>query len=564
VFFVTHVYAGTTVRAELDENSVVFGDHTVIRLTVSGSLTVKDIQVPNIKGLDITSTGRSSSIQIINGQSTISAIYVFSVEASSKGVYRIPPFIVKTGSGVVKSNELTLSVGNSVATNPPGTNQLADNNEPQRFWIQTWVSDPEPYVSEQVLFHFRLYTIENIQSADFQLPNFDDYISEIVVKDKQGTQVVNGVNYATLDRVIALFPLKAGKMRIGETVFKFQYRARSKKNQPRNNFFNNSFFNSSYVMKTKTLRAKEIPLNIKTLPTPIPQDFTHLVGEFGIQASLSDEEIKMGDPVTLEIAYSGVGNIKDGVLPKLHLDNVKVYEDKPTLETFSSYQGISGKKSFKLALVPTGTGEISIPALSLSYFDPKKGDYVKFQIDPTSITVLPGDQESINLAHANNDGQEMTKVDYKGLAPLFANASDALSFSVLSFNKSFLRIVFFGLPSLFVFIILWRRFKPKQRDPRMDVKGLNKSLMKLLESKNVDDKTLLDAIRSFLEAKYKTQGKALTAIEMEELCVKNRVPSDVAKKLRELIEGLEARQYGFEKNNIAPIVKELKFVIGKL
>ena len=53
----------------------------------------------------------------------------------------------------------------------------------------------------------------------------------------------------------------------------------------------------------------------------------------------------------------------------------KIYDDKPTSNVEATGESVHGSKVFKKALVPTAAGDVRLPGVALTYFDPTAGSY---------------------------------------------------------------------------------------------------------------------------------------------------------------------------------------------
>ena len=81
-----------------------------------------------------------------------------------------------------------------------------------------------------------------------------------------------------------------------------------------------------------------------------------------------------------------VNRIPNLDLPEM--DSVRTYSDQPVLETELSRQGLVGTKTMKWALVPKNEGEYSVPALSVSFFNPTAKEYQVLVTPVHELTVL--------------------------------------------------------------------------------------------------------------------------------------------------------------------------------
>jgi hypothetical protein len=111
-------------------------------------------------------------------------------------------------------------------------------------------------------------------------------------------------------------------------------------------------------------------------------------------------------------------------------------------------------------------------------------------------------------------------------------------------------IVVGGLPCLLLFIVLSSRLnKTESHFGKLGrKKRAYKNFIDAVRVPSVNEDILLMALRTYLNVIFGVAGQALTATEIENLCIRNRVAIPVAKKLKTVCEALEAFQYGFAKN----------------
>jgi hypothetical protein len=572
--------AKISVSATIDDAKISLDDETSISVQVSGKMTSSDPVIPHVAGLSIVKTGRSSQFQFINGKMSMVAEFIYTVVPEEAGQFKIPAFSVFSGGIEYKTKGLKLAVtkGNYTGNvqgiyNPyQKQNQNIQGNQgnqvvPQTqngqvppFWIETAVDKMSLYESEQLLFTFKLYSIVSIQSDKLELPEFNEFWIEELVPERRGQQVIGGKRYATYEKVYALFPLKSGDIKIDEARLKIQYYTQGKSNKHNGSAFNDPFFKMGNrgQLKAKTLRTKPIQIKVNPLPSPIPKDFTGLVGKFGLSQKISGTEMVVGDSVTLEVALSGEGNVKDAKLPALNLTNIKVYEDKPKLESYKSAKGLSGKMVFKLALVPTKAGELTIPSLSLSYFNPVTEKYVQLQSEETVLAVKPGEEDVSTMVTQVMTSNGSQQIVYQDIAPIVPTIQLSKPFQL---PAALFYLFIYGMPFALLILVAVRGVtSSKFRNPQKAVK--KHALSKLISSLNrsgITGDQALDALRDYMTDRFSVTGQALTAKEIQIICEKRKVPADVVKNISRAIENIEAARYGF--NGDAGLASEVENLI---
>jgi hypothetical protein len=103
------------------------------------------------------------------------------------------------------------------------------------------------------------------------------------------------------------------------------------------------------------------------------------------------QKIAVGAPITLSLTISGKGNIKS--LPDLTippLTNFRTFDANAATNIEKKDGEVSGSKVFKTVLIPTASGELTIPPVSFSYFDTSAHLYRSIKSHPLVIHVSPG------------------------------------------------------------------------------------------------------------------------------------------------------------------------------
>jgi len=137
-----------------------------------------------------------------------------------------------------------------------------------------------------------------------------------------------------------------------------------------------------------TLRDPGLSLNVVDPPAPRPAGFTGAVGTFQLAAALSDETFRAGEPTQLKLTVRGKGSFA-----RLAVDGLPATSELNTYGVTSTFTPgptpLAGEKVFTQTLTPRRAGELTIPAVSLTYFDPKARQYVTRHSTPLRITVAP-------------------------------------------------------------------------------------------------------------------------------------------------------------------------------
>jgi hypothetical protein len=317
--------------------------------------------------------------------------------------------------------------------------------------------------------------------------------------------------------------------------------------------FDDPFLNLS-TGRPITVTGDPLPLNVRPLPERNrPADFIGLVGRFKITSSLEPSTIKAGESVTLTIQIKGTGKIK--LIPDLEippLTDTKIYADQPVLTATQDRDGLGGSKTMKWALVPEKEGSITIPSISLTYFDVNTHQYRTLTTPPHSLTVLPGQgQSNMNISGTLKDEgtNESTKKTIKELGrdilpihtsvkalsqPLFPERNDpAIGLVVL------VPVFIYGV---IFFMVLFKK-KSIESQAMLTAKRAAKEFIKQYNQKDICANDLLSVIRDYLNQRLGLSLGALTTDEASEILKSNGVSHEAIQDMCSILQKCEDAVY---------------------
>lgn len=119
------------------------------------------------------------------------------------------------------------------------------------------------------------------------------------------------------------------------------------------------------------MRLKPGPLTIHVKPLPrrnVPEDFSGVVGSFGVDVAVLPLTVAPGDPVTIVTTIEGIGNLSQVAAPRVRFsDEFDVHP--PVLAEDTREHGM-GRRVFKQVVIPRSMTASRIPEVVFSYFDP--------------------------------------------------------------------------------------------------------------------------------------------------------------------------------------------------
>ena len=400
---------------------VVSGDQFRLTFTIN-SQKIRDFRAPNIQDFEVLmgpSRSQQSSTQIINGQvtSTSSITFTYILMADKEGTYTIPGATVMVNGNTHTSNSVKIKVlppdqdarqGNkSSSRNQVAGSKITD----KELFITATASKTNVYEQEAFLLTYKVYTQVNLTNLHGDTPDLKGFHTQEVELPRQKTfslEHYNGKNYSTtIWQQFVLFPQQSGKLEIPSITFDATVAQMVASADPFDAFFNGG---SNYVNINKKLVTPKITINVKELPEGKPANFSGGVGEFTLSSSISTQELKTNDAVTIKLVISGAGNMKLINTPEVGFpQDFEIYDPKVDNKFNLTRDGLAGSKVIEYLAIPRHAGDYTIPPIEFSYFDLKSQSYKTLKTEPYSLKVAKGEGNSDQVV-ANFTNKEDLKV----------------------------------------------------------------------------------------------------------------------------------------------------------
>lgn len=405
LFYSVGVWADEPVRFSVSSPATVILDQPfqiVYSVNTSGA---KDLRTPDFANFDVLAgpfESRSSSYQVINGKSSssVSVSYTYTLQATKTGVFTIPAASITVDGKKYNSNGLSIRVlpadDNSQQNSRQGKGERSSGSSQtisdQNLFIRAQVSRSSVTEQEPVLVTYKLYTlVDVVQCTNRKMPDFKGFMKneiELSQNKQFSYENYNGKNYGTVVLYqVVLFPQQAGELKIDKAVFDAVIRVQNRQ-QVRSIF--DDFFDS-YSNVQKTITAPATSIKVMPLPGNKPANFSGTVGTLSLSSSLSKQNFKTNDAVTLKVTISGTGNLKLLPNPEIKFpDGFEVYDPKVANNFKTTASGMSGSKVIEYMFIPRHSGEYKIPSAEISYYDSKERSYKTLRTPEYNLNVQKG------------------------------------------------------------------------------------------------------------------------------------------------------------------------------
>jgi hypothetical protein len=402
------------ITAEVDRDHVSTDETVMLTITldVMGSSPSKP-QLPSLAGFTVIRSSSGTQIKVVNGEMSIQETFQYNLRPTQTGELVIEPVTVNVNGITYSTDPIIITVAQGNGNTQPVPNpslpgmpslpsfpsssffdsgifepapQIDPSEAPtelagQDYFIEAEVDKMSPYVGEQVLYTLRFYNAVRLyDDPEYRPPGFTGFWHENQPDQANYSLQQAGRTYKVTELQTVLFPTVIGKTSI----------------EPAEIIISGGFFGNGQI-----LRTQPTTLDVQTIPQNSPTSYQGAVGRFDIQAVIDTNHTAINEPVTLKVTISGQGNINNLAEP--------VWNEGPEWRAFDSqasnstqFEGgkLIGSRTYERIIVPTQAGNLVIPAIEFSYFDPETSSFQSINTQPFEVVV---ESNSTGLSSASPD-----------------------------------------------------------------------------------------------------------------------------------------------------------------
>jgi hypothetical protein len=556
-----------SVTAEVNKTEATLEDQIVLAVTVTGpQASLPDPQMPDLQNFSIYSSGRNQSISFINGRVSSSITHSFVLVPRAVGKAVIPPITVAHQGSTAKTEpmEILITRASGQGSQPPGpasnpapsaARRTSPSGTPDLF-LTVETDKRQAFVNEQVTLSVKFHqAVTLLSNPEYVPPKLEGFLTEDLPPLRHYNANIKGRTYYVTEIKTALFPLRAGRLTIGPATVRAQTHAQSPSDPFAADFFERFFSQGLGAAQTRNLASQPLTLTVEPLPEAgKPQDFCGAVGRFSFSAGLDKKRGKVGEPVTLSVTVNGSGNLKalgDPALPAL--PSWRTFDPVTSVNQEKTGDVVRGSRAIRTVLVARVSGELTIPPLSLSYFDPGRRAYVRLTSQPLSFSAA-GDPAAASAAagfsaRAAPINRPLTKVNediaYLKTRPTASALSRALAAASSAGPLHALPLLLFACA---LGISLYRervaadpkgaRFRGAARAAAARMRAAQRS-----SDPKLAISLLSEALTHYLADKLGEPAASLTPRGVDELMQKRNVSAACRQALQELWSELDLRRF---------------------
>lgn len=365
------------VTAVTDRDQLGNGESLQLELRVKGSPDEDpDLSVLD-KDWEILNRSQSSQMQLINGSFSRSLNLSLTLMPRHTGKLEIPK--------ICFGNDCSATQVVSVSEQATAT-AVADP-----LLLEVEAQPRQVSVGEQVLLTVHLLHRVELAQASLSDPKAEGGEADIrqLGKDRAVEVHRNGYLYRMIERRYTVFPRQAGTLSIST----LQLDAKIDAGSSRIDLFGRSL---------QQVRRRSQPIRIEVTPPPanlgarnwLPARHLALEDDWQQQPP----KLKVGEPATRTLTLTAEG-LPSASLPELKVpvaEGWKSYPDQPSRQDTENEDGVVGTLQKKVALVPTHSGTLELPAIDLDWFDVATKSWKKIHLEALNLEVSAAEPGSIS------------------------------------------------------------------------------------------------------------------------------------------------------------------------
>ena len=365
-------------------------------------------------------------------------------------------------------------------------------------FVRASVDNDRPYLGQQVTYTFKVYQSSGLAVSSAQVrykpPGFAGFWNSQPVEQDKYAETIDSGEHQVVELRTLLFPSVVGTVAIDRAGLAVSTGS-----------------SGDQIL----LESPPVAVEVRPLPARSPAGFTGAVGRFDISAAADAAAGQVNEPVQVTVTVSGEGNIEalpDPSWPEFA--GWRVIESPADASTQVVAGQVTGHRTFKITLVPERAGELAIPEIGFTHFDPYSERFVQTATAPIVISVAgPDGQAEAPALPDISGGEEPAETEMRPIkaVPL------SLRRSGKELTESGAYWAAWGLPLLAVAgALAWRRRQSALESARAASLRLNalpdarSSLARDIASGGDPKIAAADAVMSYLSARLEIPLAGLT------------------------------------------------------
>lgn len=333
-----------SLQAELEATTIGPFDTVglVVYTTDGASIDQVDLS-PLLNEFEVLGRSTSMETRFENGRQTQRVELRIELKPKRSGELVVPAL----AGGALSTAPLSLKVldASDQATAVDGSQEV----------IVEYLAQPsDPYVQQQVTLTVRVLHRVALGQASLDEPSIDGAVVERIGGDQASTRIVGGYSYRVIERNYAFFAQRSGEFELPPIVLTTRSAPRSMFGQARLERFGSA----------------PVRLNVRPRPASARDPWLPATA-VELEQELSQAQARVGEPLTRTLRLRARG-LSATQLPPLEIvdsSDWRSYGDRPTRAGSAVGADLIGTLEQKVAMIPQRAGELSLPAITVHWWN---------------------------------------------------------------------------------------------------------------------------------------------------------------------------------------------------
>lgn len=340
-------------------------------LYISSDSVFKELK-PTLDGLnkdfEIVGSSNSSQVSIINGKSTSNQQVMITLMPKHTGRLLIPA--IKVGNDTTKPLYVTVLAATAIPKSQ------------QKLFIETSITPKNSYPKAENIYTVKLYYALDNLAGNLSPPNADGLHFAPLGKALDYGITRGNKAFRVIERHYAVFADQPGDYKIPGIIFT----GSAETQQSMNDLFQ--------LTGGKPVRAVSPSVELHIVKPPVSLDAWLPAQQLSLTETWAPNppQFKVGDPITRTLQVSATG-LMANQLPDINVPNLpgmNNYPDQAVVNTLNNGNHIIGRKTFKIAYIPTQTGEVNFPAVRIRWWNTQTKQFQIAQLPAHHFNVQAG------------------------------------------------------------------------------------------------------------------------------------------------------------------------------
>ena len=311
-------------------------------------------------------------------------------------------------------------------------------------YLQNTIEQTQLYLQQSTKFVSRLYFSPQVelQSGSLSDPTLNGAIVQQQGKDKETSEIVNGVRYRVIERIYTVTPQSSGQFVVQSPTFSGEIASGNRRR---------SMFSSFTQSKPVSAFGDDITIDV----LPIPDNYVGpwLASEI---VQLNEEwqpeklEFEVGEAITRTFTLTAL-NVNEEQLPEVsgnYPEQFKVYPDQSESHSVLRQNAVVSQRINSEAIVANVPGEYVLPEVKVNWFNTKTKRQQTASLPARTIKVIPanGMSQVAGLLPSSSEQSELQ---------CFNESTSGGTVSPIESNPPSSSMVYLGWALWFATVLLW-------------------------------------------------------------------------------------------------------------